>query len=569
MNAQIVTVNLIPELSAPAVVRVSQYDVGRPLVFRVMDGMSMATLPQYWSAKVEGTKPSGLGFSETCTISGSTVTVSTTEAMTQEAGQIHAEISLTYTGVVIGTANFILAVEKTPHAEGTTDGTQETMANLETRLQGQIDGLDSRIDAIEGDQSIVDELDALDTRVTALEQGSGSGLTGDVKTALLSCFGHVAWADANGQIYYNELRNALGYVPVTGISLSSVAGNIYTGHTVTIAATISPSNATDKNIIWTSSDPSVATVSANGTTATINGVSDGSAIITATTNDGGFIATFTATVATAVPTNVTLDKSSMSETVGKTFLLTATVTPNEAADKTLTWTSSDTSLVTVTPSADTMSCTVACVGVGAATVTARTNVGNVSATCSVTSMAEELNPITPTLRVCSSSGKFEYAYYGATEAEIDTTDPTTIQNQSKWGRGALVFDCRGKERVRIECYVNQQSYTNTNVQVYAFNQDPSYDFNYVGDMSTSGTTDAGYPIVSSVAAGYKTVGTYFNVTDFEIGDYPYIVLCGPWNNTAARNVTAGEDSTLSDYTMATDTYSSNSRLVGFRISEIV
>ena len=205
MNAQIVTVNLIPELSAPAVVRVSQYDVGRPLAFRVMDGMSTATLPQYWSAKVEGTKPSGLGFSETCTISGSTVTVSTTEAMTQECGHIMAEISFTHTGVVIGTANFILAVEPSPHPEGTTDGTQETMANLETRLQSQIDALDSRIDAIEGDQSIIDDIDALDARVTALEQG-GSGLSQTEKNLILTLFSKAAYAENDAESAYDALE---------------------------------------------------------------------------------------------------------------------------------------------------------------------------------------------------------------------------------------------------------------------------------------------------------------------------------------------------------------------------
>ncbi len=206
MNAQIVTVNLIPDLSSPAVVKVSQYDVGRPLVFRVMDGMSMATLPQYWYAKVEGTKPSGLGFSETCTISGSTVTVSTTEAMTQECGHIMTEISFTHTGVVIGTANFILAVEPSPHPDGTTDGTQETMANLETRLQAEIDDLDSRIDAIEGDQSIIDDIDALDARVTALEQG-GSGLTQAEKNLILTLFSKAAYADSDASTAYDALES--------------------------------------------------------------------------------------------------------------------------------------------------------------------------------------------------------------------------------------------------------------------------------------------------------------------------------------------------------------------------
>jgi hypothetical protein len=148
MENQIIQINLVPNMSTPAVVRVSQYDVGRPLVFKVYDGTSPADLTGV-TAVIEGTKKSGLGFSESGTITDNTVSLDTTLAMTQEDGSIPAEIRFTKTGEDVGTANFILAVEKTPHADGTTDGTQETMQNLEARLQGQIDDLDTRVDVLE------------------------------------------------------------------------------------------------------------------------------------------------------------------------------------------------------------------------------------------------------------------------------------------------------------------------------------------------------------------------------------------------------------------------------------
>ena len=149
MNDQVIKVNLVPNMGTPAVARVSQYDVGRPLLFKVLDGTSNMAMPSGTTATIEGTKPSGLGFSVTGTLSGNTVTVDTTIGMTQESGMIPAEIRFTQGTTDIGTANFILAVEKTPHADGTTDGTQETMQNLEARLQTQIDGLDDRIEALE------------------------------------------------------------------------------------------------------------------------------------------------------------------------------------------------------------------------------------------------------------------------------------------------------------------------------------------------------------------------------------------------------------------------------------
>lgn len=186
MENQIISINLIPNLSTPAVVRVSQYDVGRPLVFKVYDGTSPADLTGV-TAVIEGTKKSGLGFSESGTITDNTVSLDTALAMTQEDGSIPAEIRFTKTGEDVGTANFILAVEKSPHLEGTTDGTTETMADL----QSQLDALDTRVDALEAGQ------------------GGGSGLTDDIKTALLQIAQKVAYIDANGQDYYDDLYDAL------------------------------------------------------------------------------------------------------------------------------------------------------------------------------------------------------------------------------------------------------------------------------------------------------------------------------------------------------------------------
>ena len=186
MNTQTVTINIVPGLSTPPVVNVKQGDIGRPIAFRVMDGTGLMTAIAGATAKIEGTKPSGLGFSVTGTISGNMVTLDTTEAMTQEAGRIPAEISFTKTGLVLGTANFILAVERDPHPENVTDGTYETMDDIQTQVN------------------------ALDTRVTALEAGGGgSGLTDDVKTALLQIAQKVAYIDANGQNYYDDLYDAL------------------------------------------------------------------------------------------------------------------------------------------------------------------------------------------------------------------------------------------------------------------------------------------------------------------------------------------------------------------------
>lgn len=85
-------------------------------------------------------------------------------------------------------------------------------------------------------------------------------------------------------------------VPVTGVTLSSSSGTLNPGSSLTLTATVAPSNATNKGVVWSTSDNTVATVS-NGL---VTAVAVGSATITVTTQDGGFTASYALTVQ-AVP----------------------------------------------------------------------------------------------------------------------------------------------------------------------------------------------------------------------------------------------------------------------------
>lgn len=192
--------NIIPN-GAIKRVHVSQNDVGRTLTFNLFNDSLAYAVPSGATVKIQGTKPSGFGFSETCTVSGNVATIDTTEAMTDESGNIQTELSISYDDVVIGTSNFILAVERNPHPSNTTDGTQITAQSL----QVQIDELRDEIES------------------------GGSGLTDDIKQALLNCFAHVAWIDEHGQDYYDALEDAL-YPPATLTSISAVytqSGTVY------------------------------------------------------------------------------------------------------------------------------------------------------------------------------------------------------------------------------------------------------------------------------------------------------------------------------------------------------
>jgi len=82
-------------------------------------------------------------------------------------------------------------------------------------------------------------------------------------------------------------------VKVTGVTLDKPTASVEAGKTVTLTHTLAPANATNKNVTWTSSDPSVATVSSSGV---VTGVKAGTATITVTTADGGFKASCVVTV---------------------------------------------------------------------------------------------------------------------------------------------------------------------------------------------------------------------------------------------------------------------------------
>lgn len=126
-------INIIPDDSLQRI-HVSQGDIGRTLQFVLYEGSTSYTIPTGATVKIQGVKPSGLGFSETCTWSGSTVTIDTTEAMTQEFGGIPTELQITDGDDVLGTTNFLLIVERNPHPDSTTDGTQETALALSARI---------------------------------------------------------------------------------------------------------------------------------------------------------------------------------------------------------------------------------------------------------------------------------------------------------------------------------------------------------------------------------------------------------------------------------------------------
>ena len=163
-------------------------------------------------------------------------------------------------------------------------------------------------------------------------------------------------------------------VPVTGVSLDEDSLNLEVGDSETLTATISPNNATNTNVTWSTSNGGVATVN-NGV---VTAVAAGNATITVTTEDGSFTDTCSVTVTQPV-TSVSLNTNSLELEVGGTSQLNATVLPNNASNKNVTWESSNTNVATVSNTG-----LVTAVATGNATITVTTVSGGKTATCTVT-----------------------------------------------------------------------------------------------------------------------------------------------------------------------------------------
>ena len=162
----------------------------------------------------------------------------------------------------------------------------------------------------------------------------------------------------------------------TSISLNKTSATLYLDQTVQLTATVSPSNATDKSVVWSSSDDGIASVTNTGL---VTAIATGNATIKATTTDGSNLSATCAITVKAYVTSLTLDQSEATILEGDTITLTPTILPSYATNQNLNWSSSNTSVASVNNGA------VVGRSGGEATVTARTADGsNLSATCKVT-----------------------------------------------------------------------------------------------------------------------------------------------------------------------------------------
>ena len=231
-------------------------------------------------------------------------------------------------------------------------------------------------------------------------------LASDVKSVSVD---EAALAPAYDSSYVEEVKT-----PATTIALDKTTASLKEGEKVNLSATVGPENVTSKVVIWSSSDESIATVADDGT---VTAVKAGDVTITAKAAYGKNVtATCDIKVAEAekpqptpepkpqpqptpepepqptpepepqptpqkvAATTITLDKTTANLKEGETVELKATVGPENATDKSVTWTSSDESVATVSKDGK-----VTAVKAGSVKITATAVSGkNVTATCDIT-----------------------------------------------------------------------------------------------------------------------------------------------------------------------------------------
>lgn len=181
MRTQVHNVNMQVGAGIPPIVKVSQYDELRVIGFRLFDGARAYYPGEDDVVTITGTKPSGLGFTEECSVNGSVASVETTLAMTQESGHINAELRISDGSTNIGTANFTLYVEPAPHPAGTIDGTAQEVKSEITALVERAEAAagSAAEDAAEAAASAVATMINTDTTLAISGRAADSKTVGD------------------------------------------------------------------------------------------------------------------------------------------------------------------------------------------------------------------------------------------------------------------------------------------------------------------------------------------------------------------------------------------------------
>ena len=303
------------------------------------------------------------------------------ESFLHNLGPVH-QLSFDYTGQLIATAANHVAIFTMPTADNTTVVPAKKALIVEKPFSGKVEGIE------------------LDKEQVALIKGETATLIASIKpdaatnkeVVWMSTNENVATvangvitAVATGQATIKVTTVEGGFVaecvvvvtnPLKQITIDQHEVSIPLDEQITLKATLTPADADEQTIVWTSSDMNIATVS-NGV---VTALEVGKTTIYAKNVDGTISDSCLVTVIKPIinVTSVTLDQVELTLDVPQTATLIATVSPEDADDKSVSWTSDNNEVATV---ADGL---VTAIAAGTANITVTTTDGNFTATCIVT-----------------------------------------------------------------------------------------------------------------------------------------------------------------------------------------
>ena len=219
---------------------------------------------------------------------------------------------------------------------------------------------------------------------------------------------------------------AIPEMKVSGITISPSGDvSVEAGKTITLTATVTPADAANKTITWNSLNTDIATVIAQS--GVVTGISAGTATIRATASDGsGVTANKNVTVTPEVikVTGITISPSStVTVEAGKTTTLTATVTPSNANNRSVTWNSLNTGIATVNAQSGVVT------GVSAGTATIRATAADGSGITANKSVI-----VTPIPNLSVSPTSYNFTASGGTSSTITVTSNQswTVSSNASW-----------------------------------------------------------------------------------------------------------------------------------------
>jgi uncharacterized protein YjdB len=255
------------------------------------------------------------------------------------------------------------------------------------------------IDWISSDESIV----AVDShgKVTALKSG----------VALITVIAH-----DNGKKDVCAVVVEPNIVSVTGVTLDKTSLTLIKGEFETLTAKVVPLDATNMELIWKSSNVTIASVDTNGK---ITAHEPGSTTISVTTVDGGKTAKCEVTVKVVSVTGVTLNNTSLTIDENESETLIATIEPSNATNKNVSWKSGDNNIATVDSKGKVFG-----VNAGNTTITVTTEDGSKTAVCDVAVTKSWLSLSHESFHTSGAGGSFYI--------DVDASGDWSISSKPHW-----------------------------------------------------------------------------------------------------------------------------------------